>query len=173
MSLTIPQRQTLRDAMLAIPTLAAAITAGDTPTLLAWANGASATSAWRAAVEGSEIYDAHKPKEYQARSAGERGSFDLMVLKPFASDFTVAKVRNGVAAIFSGSTNSSCRTDIFAAAQEMASNAELVFGGAQESVGGSADMAETVTALDRAWEGEVEQVDIDWIVAQVLAAQQG
>jgi len=173
MSLTIAQRKTLKAAMLAVPEMAAAIAAQDTYTLLQWSNANSATAAWRSTVEGSEIYDAHKPKEYQARSGGERGGFDLMVLKPFPSDFTVAKVRNGVAAIFSGTTNSSCRTDIFAAGQELASNAEVAIGGAQASVGGTADMAETITALKRNWEGDVEQADIDWIVAQALAQQQG
>lgn len=168
MSLTTSQRNQLRTAMQAIPSLADAILAGDTVTLLTWSNEPSATEAWRKDVLPAELYAAHKPKEYIARTAAERQAFDLMIFQGNPLDFCVPKIRNGVADIFSGTTNSSSRTPIFSAAKTFATNAEAVFGGVVESVGGTSDMAEVVSALDRTWVGEVEQEDINWIVSQVL-----
>lgn len=168
MSLDISQRQTLKAAMLLVPAMAAAIAAGDTYSMLLWCNGNSTTSAWRKTVPGAEVYAAHKPKEYMARSAAERQCFDLMVLQPGDLNFTVGKIRNGIADVFSGTTNQTSRTAIFAAAQELATNAEVALGGSQVSVGGNSDMAEVVSAFNRNWVGEVEQEDVNWIVSQNL-----
>jgi hypothetical protein len=168
MSLTIPQRQTLKAAMLLVPAMAAAIAAGDTYSMLQWCNTSSTVSAWRNNVIGAEIYAAHKPKEYMARSATERQCFDLMVLQGSELNFTVGKIRNAISDIFSGTTNQTSRTTIFAVAQELATNAESKLGGANASVGGTADMAETVTAFVRDWIGEVEQEDVSWMLVNNL-----
>lgn len=168
MSLTIPQRQTLKAAMLLVPSMAAAIAAGDTYSMLQWCNANSTVSSWRNNVAGAEVYAAHKPKEYLARSAAERQCFDLMVLQGSELNFTVGKIRNAISDIFSGTTNQTSRTTIFAVAQEFATNAESKLGGANASVGGTADMAETITAFVRDWIGEVEQDDVNWMLVNSL-----
>lgn len=163
--MTPEQLTTLRAAIIADPTAGPIRASGDTYSLLAWCNGPSSTSAWRTAVGGSEIYNAHKPVEYIARSAAERQAFDLMCCGDRSHDFTVASKRNGVADIFSGSTNNTSRTAIFAAAQEFATNAQIALGGTNASVGGNANMAETVTALKRNWSGFVTQDDANRLVS--------
>lgn len=164
MSLDLTQRQTLKAAIALVPAIEAARVAGDTATLERWCNAATATQAWRTAVTGSEIYSAHKPVEYIARSAAERSAFDLMVCNNFAHDFGVQAKRNGVADIFSGTTNQTSRTAIFAAAQELATNAQVALGGNVVSVGGTANMAETVSALKRNFTGRVDTSDANWLV---------
>jgi hypothetical protein len=163
MALTPAQLATLKAAIIADPTAGPMRTAGDTAALLAWCNGASATLAWRPVVSGDEIYAAHKPKDYLARSAAERSGFDLMC-RQTRLDFTVGKIRTGIADMFSGTTNNSSRTDIFTAAQVAATNAQLVLGGASASVGGTADMVETVTALKRNFVDPVSQDEVNKLV---------
>lgn len=153
--MTPTQLATLKTAIIADPTAGPMRVAGDAYSLLAWCNGPSATLAWRNAVSGSEIYDAHKPVEYIARSAAERSAFDLMADSSRQHDFNVAAKRNGVADIFSGASNSTSRTAIFTVAQEFATNAQLILGGSTVSVGGNANMAETVSAFKRNWSGQV------------------
>jgi hypothetical protein len=163
--MTPQQLSTLKSAIIADPVAGPIRLSGDTYSLIAWCNGASTTSAWRTEVSGDEIYNAHKPVEYIARSVAERQAFDLMVCNGRMHDFTVAAKRNGVADIFSGTTNNSSRALIFSAAQEFASNAQLVLGGVNVSVGGNANMSETVTAYKRNWTGKVTQDDANRLVA--------
>lgn len=165
MELSPEQLATLKAAIIADPTAGPIRTAGDTYSLLEWCNGPSATLAWRTSVAGSEVYNAHKPVEYIARSAAERQAFDLMCCGDRSHDFTVAAKRNGVADIFSGATNSSSRTAIFTVAQEYATKAQLVLGGKTVSVGGTANMSETVSALKRNWSGAVSQDEANRLVS--------
>lgn len=160
MSLTPAQLGQLKAAVIADPVAGPMRTAGDSYSLKIWCNAASVTQAWRVYVTESEIYAAHKIKEYIGRSAPERSAFDLMVSSGRVHDFTVAKTRNGVADIFSGVTNNTSRTAIFAAAQEAATNAQVALGGAQVSVGGTADMAETITALKRTYLEEITETEV-------------
>lgn len=153
--MTPSQLATLKTAVIADPVAGPLRAAGDAFSLLAWCNGPSGTLAWRTAVSGSEIYDAHKPVEYIARSAAERSAFDQMAIPERSHDFNVAAKRNGVADIFSGATNSTSRTAIFSVAQEPATNAQLALGGSTVSVGGNANMSETVSAFKRTWSGQV------------------
>jgi len=163
--LTDAQLATLKAAIIADPTAGPIRSAGDTYSLLQWCNGPSSTLAWRTDVTGSEIYNAHKPVEYIARSAAERQAFDLMASGDRSHDFTVAAKRNGVADIFSGATNSTSRTTIFTVAQEFATRAQLVLGGTTVSVGGSANMSETVSALKRTWAKLVSQDEANRLVS--------
>lgn len=165
MSLDNTQRATLKAAIALVAVAEQARVAGDTPTLLAWCNAASGTPAWRTSVSGADIYNAHKPVEYIARSAAERSAFDLMVCNNFVHDFNVAAKRNGVADIFSGTTNNTSRTAIFTAAQEPATNAQLALGGSIVSVGGNANMAETVSGFKRKFSGQCDQTDVNWLVS--------
>lgn len=162
---TDSQLQTLKAAILADPTAAAAKAAGDTYTLLQWLNGVTTTSAWRTRVGGAEIYDAHKPVEYINRSVAERSAFDLMSEPIRNHDFTNLAKRNGVADIFSGATNNTSRTAIFTIAQEFATNAQLAFGGTTVSVGGTTAMSETVSALKRTFTGKCDQMDANVLVS--------
>lgn len=164
MSLTPSDFATLKTAIIADPTAGPIRIAGDTPSLLAWCNGPSATIAWRINVSGGEVYDAHKPVEYIVRSTGERGAFDQMALPGRTHDFTVAAKRNGVADIFSGPTNSTSRTAIFAAAQEPATRAQNILGGTVVSVGGTANMSEAVSATKRNYTGLVTQDEASRLV---------
>lgn len=164
MALTPAQFNTLKNAIIADPVAGPMRTAQDTFSLLAWCNGASATSAWRTNVSGNEVYDAHKPVEYIARIASERSAFDLMAVAGRLHDFTVASKRNGVADIFSGTTNNTSRTAIFAVAQEFATRAQAAIGGTSASVGGTSNMAETVTALKRNFVGLVSQDEVNLLV---------
>lgn len=162
--MTPQQLSTLKSAIIADPVAGPIRLAGDTYSLMAWCNGPSTTSAWRVDVEGDEIYNVHKPVEYIARSAAERQAFDLMVCGGRLHNFTVSAKRKAVSDIFSGTTNNSSRTLIFAVAQEFASNAQLVLGGSNVSVGGDANMSETVTAFKRNWAGQVTQDDANRLV---------
>lgn len=163
--MTPQQLATLKAALIADPVAGPIRASGDTYSLLAWCNGPSSTSAWRINVTGAEVYDAHKPVEYIARSAAERQAFDMMCFGDRVHDFTVAAKRNGVADIFSGATNNTSRTAIFAVAQEMATNAQLALGGTTVSVGGTANMSETVLAFKRTWAGQVTQDDANRLVS--------
>jgi hypothetical protein len=69
-----------------------------------------------------------------------------------------------VADIFSGVTNQTSRTAIFATAQELATNAQVALGGNVVSVGGNANMAETVSGLKRNFTGRVDTSDANWLV---------
>ncbi len=158
------QIATLKTAIIADPIAGPMRAAGDSYSLLAWCNGPSATLAWRANVRGAEVYHVHKPVEYIARSVAERNAFDLMAGSDRIHDFTVAAKRNGVADIFSGSTNSSSRTAIFNVAQEYATNAQLALGGTTVSVGGNANMSETVSAFKRNFSGQVTQEEANKLV---------
>ena len=158
------QLQALKAAVIADPVAGPMRIAGDAFSLKIWCNSASVSDAWRTRVTEVEVYAAHKIKEYINRSAPERSAFDLMVCSGREHDFTLAKTRNGVADIFSGVTNSTSRKSIFTAAQEKATNAQLALGGTSASVGGTADMAETVTALKRNYLDQVTEAE----VAQLL-----
>ena len=143
------QLNTLKAAIIADPVAGPLRAAGDAYSLLQWCNTETTTLAWRIAVGADEIYSAHKITDYLLRSPEERQAFDLMVASGRYHDFTVAAKRNGVADIFSGTTNSSSRTGIFAIAQEFATNAQVAVGGTVVSVGGTGKMSETVSALRR------------------------
>ena len=164
MPLSTAQLATLKAAIIADPTAGPIRLLGDTSSLATWCNGASATAAWRINVTGGDVYDAHKPVEYIARSAAERSAFDLMVQTGRSHDFTVAAKRNGVADIYSGVTNNTSRTGIFAAAQEFASNAQVALGGSTVSVGGTANMAETVSGFKRNFTGQVSPSEVNLLV---------
>ena len=166
MSLLLAQRITLLAAVKADATAGPMRTAGDSFSLLAWCNGPSATQAWRVNVTGSEVYDAHKITDYIARSAAERSAFDLLANMNRAHDFSAAAKRNGVADIFSGTINQTSRTAIFTVAQEAATNAQMALGGSNASVGGTANMAEVVTAFKRTLTGQVDHGDVNWLIAQ-------
>lgn len=162
--MTPAQLATLKAAIILDPVAGPIRLLGDTTALLAWCNGPSATSAWRMRVGGSEVYDAHKPVEYINRSQPERNAFDQMGISTRVHDFTLAPKRNGVADIFSGVTNNSSRTLIFTVAQEPATNAQMTLGGANASVGGTANMAEVVTAFKRLFTDLVSQSEANLLV---------
>lgn len=164
MALTVNQFNTLKSAIIADAIANGFRTAGDTFSLLAYVNGSTNTSAWRAKVTGGEIYDAHKITEYIARSTAERSAFDLMSGMSRIHDFNNAAKRNGVADIFSGSTNNSSRSAIFAVAQEPATWAQVAIGGNSASVGGTSNMSETVTALKRNYFELVSQDEANRLV---------
>lgn len=159
-NLTAVQLLTIRAAIIADPAASLMRTAGDAYGVWQWANAPSATMAWRTQVNGTEIYDTHRPVDYIARSVAERSAFDLMAEPIRRHDFTVAAKRNGVADIFSGNTNSNSRTLIFVMAQEPATNAQMALGGTNASVGSTPAMTETVTALKRNFADSVSQDEI-------------
>lgn len=163
--LTSSQISTIKTAVIADPVAGPIRIAGDTYSLAEWLNGPSATSAWRTSISGNEIYDAHKPVEYIARTAAERQAFDLMCDAGRSHDFNIGAKRKGISDIFSGATNNTSRTSIFAVAQEPATRAQLILGGVNASVGGDANMSETVTAFKRNWSDQVTIDEVSRMVA--------
>ena len=150
MALTTQQLATLRTAALADPTAAAIITAGNTFAMQDWLNAKAVpvVKAWRVAYSGDEMYAAHKPVEYIARSAAERSAFDLMVARTVAP--TKIAIRKGVEDIFSGGTNSTSRSAILTDMQENATRAEVAIGGAIQ-----ATAVDAISGLSRDWTGIV------------------
>lgn len=153
-SLTVQQKSTLRTAIFAEPALAAALAVRDDQTIAAYCNaGASPTQkAWRKAVPAKDMFDATVVVEYIARSAAERQGYDLlMTMAPV--DASRAKIRNAVADIFSGATNSTSRVAVLTAMTENASWCEVKLGGANATT-------DTVTAWKRNWTGDVQPAQI-------------
>lgn len=132
MALTTTQLQTLRTAALADPTAAAIITAGDTFSMQAWLNAKQTPTvkAWKTRYSGDDLYNAHKPVEYIARSAAERSAFDLMIARTVDPSKNV--IRKGIEDIFSGVFNSTSRAAILNDMQENATRAEAFIGGATQ-----------------------------------------
>lgn len=159
MALTAQQLATLRAAALANPTAAAIIAAGNTFDMQAWLNGKEtpAVKAWRTSYPGDEMYAAHKPVEYIARSAAERSAFDLMVARTVAP--TKVAIRKGVEDIFSGGANATSRPAILNDMLENATRAEVAIGGATQ-----ATAIDAITGLARDWTGQVSTDEARFVV---------
>lgn len=162
MALTTQQLTTLRTAALADPTAAAIITAGNTFEMQNWLNGKAvpAVKAWKTRYSGDDLYNAHKPVEYIARSAAERSAFDLMIARTV--DPSRAAIRKGIEDIFSGVSNSTSRSAILNDMQENATRAENAIGGAIQTT-----TTDSIAGLNRDFVGLVSTDEARTVVQGV------
>lgn len=155
--LTDQQRATLKAAVQANPTANAFLVAQDVFSLHAWCNAvaAPAVTAWRNAVTPQESDEAPSYSTFDALAAGKRDSWAMFL--GFARDFTKAKVRNWVEDVWGASAAGNNAEKILQAGTEKATNAQAALGGTTRATG-------TVSALDRAFVGLVEEADVNKMV---------
>lgn len=157
MPLNNAQRATLLAAVKANGTAAALRTAGDSFSLLAWCNGASAALAWRTGVQPQEADEAATYTVYDSLLAGKRDSWALFLKYP--RNFTRAKIRNWVTDVWGAAIAASSSESILQAGTEFATNAQNALGGTSKTTG-------TVTALDRTHIDQVTDAEVSWLIAQ-------
>lgn len=157
MPLSNPQRATLLAAVKADPTAAAIRVAGDTFSLLAWCNGASATLAWRIAVPPQDADEAATYTTYDSLVAGKRDSWSIFL--KFNRDFSRGKVRAWIVDVWGSATAASVAEAVIQAGTEFATRAQAALGGTLKTTG-------TVSASDRAYAAQIAQSEVDWLVAQ-------
>ena len=155
--LTPAQLTTLLAAIKADGTANPIRMAQDTPSLIAWCNAASATLAWRGTVPAQDSDEAATYTTYDSLAQGKRDSWDIFL--KFNRDFTKAKIRNWIVDVWGAAIASSIAEAILQAGTELATKAQVVFGGTSPTTG-------TVTALKRSWAGLVDQSDANWLVNQ-------
>lgn len=141
--LTTDQLATLRAAILAEPAVAQFLADGRHNAIKDFYNAYAdpAVKAWRPYYDANDLFSATKLTEYIARTAGERQAYD-MLLSRGALDATRKAIRDAVADIFSGQSNSTSRAAILNDMTENATRAHVLFGG-------SSVTTDTVTALKR------------------------
>lgn len=139
--LTNAQRTTLRTAIAAEPTLAAAYAARDDQTIADWCNAASSTDAWMYAADSRTLFEAGDVTKYDGLTAGKRAAWDR-VERNAPIDFGRNKMRTAVVDIW-GATDA---VAVLQALREKATNC-------QSKIGGTSKTTQTVTAIDRAWSG--------------------
>lgn len=146
--LTDSQMQTLVAAIRASadPTVTAALAIRDDVTLTTWCNAPSPTDAWRASMQPQDVDEATPWTAFDALSAGKRDSWRQMLVYP--RDFSRNAIRRWVTDVWGNATAGSNAEVILGAAREKATNAQAALGGTVRSTG-------TVSALDRAFVGQV------------------
>jgi hypothetical protein len=153
--LTPQQRQTLKTAVVADPVAGPARLAGDTATLRIWADGLSATDAWKLASSPQSSDEAATYTTYDSLVQGKRDSWRIFLM--FTRDFTKAKIRNWVTDVWGAATGGSISESVLLSGVEKATNAQVVFGGTSPTTG-------TVTALKRNYTDRLTDADINWLV---------
>lgn len=139
--LTNAQRTTLKNAIAAEPSLAAAYAARDDQTIADWCNAASSTDAWMYAADARTLFEAGDVTKYDSLTAGKRAAWDR-VERNAPIDFGRNKMRTAVVDIW-GATDA---VAVLQALREKATNC-------QSKIGGTSKTTQTVTAIDRAWSG--------------------
>lgn len=147
MALTNTQLTTLRAAIFANPTAAAALAAGNVLDVQAWCNANSGSKRWLPAADPLAVEEAPSYTTYDSLTQGKRDSW--MVFLRNARDFGKNKVRNWVVDIWGSATAASNSEAILQAGTANATNAQIALGGGSETVG-------SVTAFDTTFEGEVD-----------------
>lgn len=153
--LTTEQLATLKAAILADPQLAAKASGPGTD--INWLaiqmnkNDASNALGWITNQPEANSDDAPDYSTFDTIQAGKRESWGFFLARP--RDFTRNKVRKWVTDVWGNATAGSNSEAILLAATEKASRAEVLFGGNTKSTG-------TVSALDRAWIGEISMQDV-------------
>lgn len=154
--LTRAQLVTLKAAVVANATANALFVAGDTPTLTAFVNAATATDAWRESVPATDMVAALKFATYDGIVGGKRDAFRLM-LDFGPVDATRAALRKGIEDIFTVTgtyTDSTQMGAMFAACTEKATWAQVALGSTTPAAIGG------VTAIKRNYAGLVTQDEI-------------
>lgn len=162
---TIEELNTLKAAVIANPTAAAARMAGDVETLLAWLNAPSATLAWRPIVNYQNMVDSLNYATFDSITAGKRDAFKIMLDAARAGlldGATKPKARKGVADIFNvtGAYTDSAQAlqMLNGAFVEFASNAQLALGYTTPPT------VATLTAIKRSFTGTCDESTANWLI---------
>lgn len=155
MALTNSQLTNLRAAVFADPVAKLFVPVGDVTGLTNWCNSNSGSKRWLPAADVVAIEEAPSYTAYDSLAAGKRDSWVMFLRNP--RDFGKPKVRNWVVDIWGNATTGSNSEAILQAATVNATNAQIVLGGASETVG-------TVTAFDSSFEGDVDVTDITRLI---------
>lgn len=157
-TLKTAQLATLKAAIQADSTANAALVAGDTVTLLAWCNGAKtpAALAWRVAVPPDDSDEAPSYSAFDTIAAGKRDSWGFFLQR--SRNFSKNKVRSWVTDVWGAATAASNAESILQAGTEPLTNAQSALGGSTKTTG-------TVAALDRTYASQVDQEDVNALVA--------
>lgn len=155
--LTAAQRQTLKTYILAQPDFSTWLSNGQDNMIRAAMNldANPVVLAWRTSVEPQSIDEAATYTAYDSLLAGKRDSWRILLSYP--RDFTKNKVRNWITDVWGAATAGSNSESVLLSGTENASRAEAVFGGATKTTG-------TVSAIDRAWIGDLTDADIALIL---------
>lgn len=147
MDLTPAQRSTLRTAILAEPTIAAALAAGDDVSVANWLNAPTPFVVWRSSVAPRELAEVFVWSEIDSLTVGKARIWDWMRDQP-SLNAGVAKVRAGLVDCF-GST-SATYTSILPVLRRTATRAEslLAAGTGTEASPGRLRAEGEVTASD-------------------------
>jgi hypothetical protein len=127
-------------------TVIAALAIGNVDALAAWCNAPSSTLAWRNAMTGQEVDEITPWTAFDGLSAGRRDSWRQFLT--FPRDFGRPRIRQWVTDVWGAATASSSSEAILQAGRESATNAQALLGGTTRTTG-------TVSALNRAYAGEV------------------
>ncbi len=155
-TLTLSQRTTLRTAIQADGTANGYLLAGDTISLRAWLNAASATVAWIVAQPPGATDEACNWVAFDTLSAGKRDSWGFFVA--LTRNFSKNKVRKWITDVWGAATGGSDAAAILLAATEFAT-------AAQNILGGTVRVTDSVSALDRTYIAQVDQEDVNRIIA--------
>lgn len=155
--LTSTQLGVLKAYVQANATAAAYLAAQDVSSLHAWCNAPASPNvmAWRVLVPPQESDEAPSYSTYDTLAAGKRDSWGRFL--GFPRDYTKAKVRNWVEDIWGAAAAGNNAEKILQAGTERATNAQVALGGINRQTS-------TVTALDRAFPGLVEESDVNKMV---------
>jgi hypothetical protein len=104
MDLTPAQRATLRTAIIAEPTLAAALAAGNDAAVADWLNASTAYVVWRSSVTPAEVMQQFVWAEVDALSVGKARIWDWMRAMP-SIDAGIGRFRNGLSDCFGASSS--------------------------------------------------------------------
>lgn len=157
-SLTPAQEATIRTAILAEPALASALAVRDDQTIAAYCNADASPvqKAWRNVYPSADLFQTAVLTEYIARSAAERQAFDLL-MSVGVVDASRGKIRNAIADIFSGGTNSTSRGLIL---NDMTRNATWC----EQKLGGTNATTDTVSAWRLNYSGTLTPSQISSIL---------
>lgn len=133
MALNAQQRGTVLAAIKAVPEAEALRAGGNVPQLRDWLNSASTFVVWRKNVTRAEVYHSTSADgttwswtTYKNQSVAEQNAWTQMFMGD-VGDFSLANLRAGVAAIFTGSAQANAQRDhAYAVAKRAATQAEKV-----------------------------------------------
>lgn len=148
--LTPSQVISFRAAAFLVPAAAALIAAGNVQGLLAWANTETGGKRWLPAADVLTIEEAPAYTGYDSITQGKRDSWRLFLAHP--RDFGRSKVRAWVVDIWGSATAASNTEAILSAATAPSTNVQVALGGTAKATG-------TVSAVDTAFEGQLEVLD--------------
>lgn len=159
MHLTPQQRASVRAAAMADATASTFIKNGDVYSLLMWLNAPKTPTAlaWRTSAPSREVGQAPSYTNYDTLVAGKRDSWRLFLSDP--RDFTLEKVRAWVVDVWGKATAGSNAAFVLMAGTEPVTNVQAAIGGAMQQT-------DSVSALVRLFDGQIDMEDASEIASQ-------